>query len=135
MKPQESYAASLCCLAITVKQATSNGLNQQSVIISHESTSHLGSSADVSQAWLILAEVARASAGSWQVGWGLAGVGWPWLAQLGSALRGLSSSRRPVQACSHGGVYVQESEWKYVLAFSGFSIKFAAVPSAKESSG
>lgn len=84
MRPQASYTNSLYPLAIAVKQATSklNDLKQQSVVISHESMSSLGSSADVSRAQLILAEVAHASAGSWQVGWGLAGVGWPWLGNL-----------------------------------------------------
>ena len=35
--------------------------------------------------------------------WGLAGIGWPRLGWCFSVLRGLSSSRRPVWACSQGG--------------------------------
>lgn len=64
VRPQASYVTSLFLLAITVKQATSklNDLRQLSVIISHESMSSQAGSADVSQAWLILAGITHASA-------------------------------------------------------------------------
>lgn len=67
---------SLFPLAITVKPATSNDLKQPSLIISHESMNSLDGSADVSQAWLILAGITHAFVCSWQFGWGLAGGGW-----------------------------------------------------------
>lgn len=47
--------------------------------------SSLGSAADVSQAWLLLADVTHAPAGSWQVVWGWLvsdGLGWDNLALL-----------------------------------------------------
>ena len=55
------------------KTSKLGGLRQQAVIVSQESTSGLGGFTAVSQAWLTLAGVAGASAGHWQVGWGLLG--------------------------------------------------------------
>lgn len=132
MRPQASYTNSLYPLAITVKQATSklNDLKQQSVIISHESMSSPGSSADVSQG---SADPGRGRSCICRQLADRLGAGWCRMAlagKLGSAPHGLSSPRRLVQAYSHGGVYIQEGEWKHMWAFPNLSIKFAFVPLA-----